>query len=184
MLQCLRVDLVIHLGQLCALRCRKLPLRAIKSAGVVLHPKEIVLFNVGQVVGKLLLPCGLGKGFAAGLCLQVVEREGQAHLDFRADGLDGIPCGGMGAQHQQVTLRGALADKDLGLGCAEHLCVFHGGKLHVSIIFWKFMPTCTVPSADFPAAAAFFAACSAIRRNRLEMAASCRPILASLMVQT
>ena len=60
-----------------------------------------------------------------------MEREGQAHLDFRADGLDGIPCGGMGAQHQQVTLRGALADKDLGLGCAEHLCVFHGGKLHV-----------------------------------------------------
>ena len=82
-------------------------------------------------MGKLLLPCGLGKGFAAGLCLQVVERKGQAHLDFRADGLDGIPCGCMGAQHQQIALRGALADKDLGLGCAEHLCVFHGGKLHV-----------------------------------------------------
>ena len=53
-----------------------------------------------------------------------------------------------------------------------------------SIIFWKFMPTCTVPSADFPADAAFWAACSAIRRNRLEIAASCKPILASLMVQT
>ena len=35
--QCLRVDLVIHLGQLCALRCRQLPLRAVKGAGVVLH---------------------------------------------------------------------------------------------------------------------------------------------------
>ena len=35
--QCLRVNLVIHLGQLCALRCRQLPLRAVKGAGVVLH---------------------------------------------------------------------------------------------------------------------------------------------------
>ena len=52
-----------------------------------------------------------------------------------------------------------------------------------SIIFWKFMPTCTLPSADLPALAAALAACSAIKRNRLEIAASCRPMLASLMVQ-
>ena len=32
--------------------------------------------------------------------------------------------------------------------------------------------------------AAFWAARSAIRRNRLEIATSCKPILASLMVQT
>ena len=82
-------------------------------------------------MGEFLLPCGLGKGFAAGLCLQIVERKGQAHLDLRADGLDGIPCGCMGAQHQQIALRGALADKDLRLGCAEHLCILHGSILHV-----------------------------------------------------
>ena len=82
-------------------------------------------------MGELLLPCGLGKGFAAGLCLQIVERKGQSHLDLRADGLDGIPCGCMGAQHQQIALRGALADKDLRLGRAEHLCILHGSILHV-----------------------------------------------------
>ena len=49
MFQCLRVDLVIHLGQLCALRCRQLPLRAIKGAGVVLHTQEIILFDRQQV---------------------------------------------------------------------------------------------------------------------------------------
>ena len=53
-----------------------------------------------------------------------------------------------------------------------------------SIIFWKFIPTCTLPSADLPALAAALAACSAIKRNRLEIVASCRPMLASLMVQT
>ena len=37
----------------------------------------------------------------------------------------------MGAQHQQIALRGALADKDLRLGCAEHLRVLHGSILHV-----------------------------------------------------
>ena len=37
----------------------------------------------------------------------------------------------MGTPHQQIALRGALADKDLRLGRAEHLCILHGGKLHV-----------------------------------------------------
>ena len=48
-----------------------------------------------------------------------------------------------------------------------------------SIIFWKFIPTCTVPSAF----CAFSRACRAISSKRLEMAANCRPMLASLMVQ-
>ena len=129
--QCLRIDLVVHLGQFCALRCRQLPLRAIKGAGIVLHTQKIIVFDIRQIMGELLLPCGLGKGFAAGLCLQVVQREGQTHLDLRAEDFDGIPCGCMGTQHQQITFRGALADKDLRLGCAEHLCILHGGILHV-----------------------------------------------------
>ena len=129
--QCLRIDLVVHLGQFCALRCRQLPLRAIKGAGIVLHTQKIIVFDIRQIMGELLLPCGLGKGFAAGLCLQVVQRKGQAHLDLRAEGFDGIPCGCMGTHHQQITFRGALADKDLRLGCAEHLCILHGSILHV-----------------------------------------------------
>ena len=71
--QCLRIDLVVHLGQFCALRCRQLPLRAIKGAGIVLHTQKIIVFDIRQIMGELLLPCGLGKGFAAGLCLQVVQ---------------------------------------------------------------------------------------------------------------
>ena len=52
-----------------------------------------------------------------------------------------------------------------------------------SIIFSKFMPTCTVPWAFFAPEAAAFAACSAMSRKRLEMAAKCNPMLASLIVQ-
>ena len=37
----------------------------------------------------------------------------------------------MGTHHQQIAFRGALADKDLRLGCAERLCILHGGILHV-----------------------------------------------------
>ena len=66
-------------------------------------------------------------------------------------------------------------------GCGvPNTCAFSiAANFMFSIIFSKFIPTCTVPSARF----AFSAACCAISRKRFEIVASCRPMFASLIVQ-
>ena len=129
--QCLRIKLVVHLGQLGTLRGGQLPLRTVQRAGVVLHAEEIILFNIRKIVGELFLPCGGGKAFAARLGLQIVQGERQPHLDLGADRFDGLPRGGVGAQNQQITLRRALADENFRLWCTEHGGVFGGNILHV-----------------------------------------------------
>ena len=131
MFQGLGVKFIVHLGQFCALRCRQLALGAIKGAGVVLHTQEIILLDIRQVVGELLLPCGLCKGFSAGLGLQVVEGKGQPHLDMGTDSPDGLPGGGVGAHDQQIPFGGALADKDFGLGITKDAGIFRGSKFHI-----------------------------------------------------
>ena len=82
-------------------------------------------------MGELFLPRSGGKGFTARLGLQVMQREGQTDLDLGADCLDGLPRGSVGAHHQQIALRRALADENFRLRCAEHGGVFGGGVLHI-----------------------------------------------------
>jgi len=82
-------------------------------------------------VGELFLPRSGGKGFTARLGLQVMQRESQTDLDLRADRLDGLPRGCVGAHHQQIAFGCALADENFWLRRAEHGGVFGGGVLHV-----------------------------------------------------
>ena len=82
-------------------------------------------------MGELFLPRGGGKGFTARLGLQVMQRECQTDLDLGADCLDGLPCGGVSAQNQQIALRCALADENFRLRRTEHGGVFSGSVFHV-----------------------------------------------------
>ena len=131
MLQSLGIKFIVHLGQLRAFGGGQLAGGAIQGAGVVLYAQEVISLKIGQVVGELLLPRGVRKGFPARLGLQVVEGERQPHLHMRADGPDGFPGGGVGTHDKNVSFGGTFADKDFGLGVTEYTSVFCGGIFHV-----------------------------------------------------
>ena len=67
--QRLRVKLIAHLGKLRALRHRQLAIGANAGAGVVLHAQKIIVLDVGQIVGKFLVPLIGGQCLTAQLRL-------------------------------------------------------------------------------------------------------------------
>ena len=131
MLQRLGVELVLHLGQLRALGGGQLALGTEQGAGVVLHAQEVIVPDIGQIVAELLVPLRRSGGLAPLCRLAVVHGEGDAHLHIGVQGLDGRLGRLVGPEHQNVALRSAGGDEDLGLGRAEHLGVLHGSVLHV-----------------------------------------------------
>ena len=73
MFQCLRIELIVHLGQLRAFGAGQLAFRPILGAGVILHTKEIIFPDERQIMTELLVPGVLCEGFAAGQGLQIVQ---------------------------------------------------------------------------------------------------------------
>ena len=82
MFQGLGIEFIVHLSQFRTLRGGQLAGGAVQGAGVVLHAQEVVLLNIGQVVGELLLPRGVSKGFSARLAKFLLFNISKASVDF------------------------------------------------------------------------------------------------------
>ena len=98
----------------------------ITGAGVVLHAKEVVPLDGGQVVGEFLLPDLGGFFLAAGQRLDVVQAQRQADLNAGTDLPDNGAGSLVGFHDQLIAVGRAGIGEALGRLGAEHGLVFGG----------------------------------------------------------
>ena len=72
MFQCFRVELIVHLSKFSAVRSGECTLRAHQGAGIVLYAQKIIILDIGEIMGKFIIPLFFCMFLSAGCGLNIM----------------------------------------------------------------------------------------------------------------